>query len=157
MACGLRHVSIKLRKAYIVGQNSNMTLFGAEVVNRIDLGHTVFFHKTNGIVESQCSDNFTYEVEHIAENLEHLKSMAGNGKLLMMNCVAPYTSLSAAARQFIAKGSQFDFIRAEAYVIHSVAQKMLATFFIRVDKPKVPTKFFLKKEEAELWLLQLSE
>lgn len=131
-----------------------MTLFHSDIIAKIDLGHTIFIQRSNGIVEAHCSDNFTYEIEHIKENLENLKRLSSNGKLLMLNCLEPYTLLSSEARLFIAKGSQIDFIQAEAYVLQSLAQKLIATFFIRVDKPKVPTNFFVKKEEAEKWLLK---
>ena len=131
-----------------------MTLFHSDIITKIDLGHTIFIQRASGIVEAQCSDNFTYEIEHITENLETLKRLNTNGKLLMLNCLEPYTLLSSEARHFIATGSHIDFIQAEAYVLKSLAQKLIATFFIRVDKPKVPTNFFVKKEDAEKWLLK---
>jgi hypothetical protein len=134
-----------------------MSLSQSNIIAKIDLGHTVFIKKANGIVEAQCSDNFTYEIEHIKENLECLKSLAENGRLLMLNCLEPYTQLSAEARFFIAKGSHINIIKAEAFVIQSFAQKLIANFFIKVDKPKVPMNFFLKKEEAEKWLLKFNE
>lgn len=133
-----------------------MSLLQNNIIAEIDLGHTIFIQKANGIVEAQCSDNFTYEIVHIQENLTHLKPLAENGKILMLNCLKPYTQLSAEARLFIAQGTHIDFIKAEAYVLHSLAQKLIATFFIRVDKPKVPTNFFTKKEEAEKWLLKFN-
>lgn len=130
-----------------------MSVLESSVITKIDLGHTIFIQKTNGIVEARCSDNFIYELEHIKENLECLKFFSSNGRILMLNCLEPYTQISAEARVFLAKGPHINIIKAEAYVIHSVAQRLIANFFIKVDKPKVSMNFFLKKEEAEKWLL----
>lgn len=133
-----------------------MIMLQNAILSKKDLGHTVFLQRTDRIVEAQCSDNFTYEIEHIAQNLDYLKSLAQGEKLLMLNCVAPYTHISAEARVFISKGAHLNIIKAEAYVIHSLAQKLIAQFFIRVDKPIVPANYFINKKETEKWLLKFN-
>jgi hypothetical protein len=42
---------------------------------------------------------------------------------------------------------------AEALVIYSLAQKLVANFYLRFNKPIVPTRFFQDEEEAIKWLL----
>jgi len=49
-------------------------------------------------------------------------------------------------------GTQFS--SAEAYVIKSVAHRIVGNFYMRVSKPKVPTKVFNSIEKAEEWLSQ---
>jgi hypothetical protein len=132
-----------------------MPIQNTDIISKKDHGHTVICQNRNTIVEMHCADNFTYEVEHLLENLLYLKQIAGDKQLLVINYVAPYTQISTEARAFLANGSHKSFIKAEAYCIHSLAQKLLASFFVKIDKPKVPVKFFTKKEEAEKWLLSL--
>jgi hypothetical protein len=46
---------------------------------------------------------------------------------------------------------------ADAIVIHSFAQKMVANFYMSFHKPPVPTRFFQTKAAAVEWLLQLRD
>lgn len=114
-------------------------------------GQSLINHRTDSIIEIQCSDNFTYEKEHIQQNIEYLKTIGTD--LLILNCVAPYTQISAEARVFLAKGPHVGIVKAEAFWIQSLAQKLLASFYTKMDKPKVPVKFLLHEEEAVKWLL----
>lgn len=50
------------------------------------------------------------------------------------------------------KGSRFR--NADAFVITSLAQKIVANFYLKIEKPSVPTRFFTKEEEAVEWLSQ---
>ncbi len=122
-----------------------------KVISVKDFGHTKIYIRNDSIVEIRCSDNFTYEKEHIAQNIEYLKSIGTD--LLVLNCVAPYTHISADARTFLAEGPHVGFVKAEAFWIQSLAQKILASFYTKIDKPKVPVKFLLDKKESENWLL----
>ena len=131
-----------------------MQLSQAKIISNKDLGHTIFLLRSDGIVESQCADNFTYEVQHIIENLEYLKTLVKEEKLLILNCVAPFTQISTEARDLLASGTHSNIIKAEAFVIHSLAQKLIAQFFIKVNKPVVKANYFKDKREAEKWLLK---
>jgi len=44
---------------------------------------------------------------------------------------------------------------ADAFVIKSLSQKIVANLMIKINKPSVPTRFFDKIEDAEKWLLSL--
>lgn len=124
------------------------------IISRKDMKHTLFLVRLDGIIEARCLDNFTYDVEHIKENLDYLESIAITKKLLVLNCAAPFTSISPEARSYIAGGPHHHIIKAEAYVIHSLAQKLLAQFFIKVNKPIVEANYFNSKVVAEQWLLK---
>ncbi len=42
--------------------------------------------------------------------------------------------------------------KADAFVIKSMAQRILSNFYLKVSKPERPTKFFNNKDEAISWL-----
>lgn len=132
-----------------------MPIQNTDYISKKDHGHTIIIHNRNNIVEMYCADNFTYEVEHLMENMLYLNEIAKNNQLMILNYVAPYTQISTEARAYLAHGSHKSFIKAEAYCIHSLAQKLLASFFVKIDKPIVPVKFFTKKNDAKKWLLSL--
>ena len=45
---------------------------------------------------------------------------------------------------------------ADAFVINSFPQKLIANFYMRVVKPVIPTRFFTKREDAEKWLSEVA-
>ncbi|GAA4841844.1 hypothetical protein [Algivirga pacifica] len=64
--------------------------------------------------------------------------------------------VSKDARDYLAnEGNQY--ILASAIVISSPIVKMLANFFIRVNKPKNPTKIFTDEVNAVEWLNQFNK
>lgn len=122
------------------------------LVKKINLGHSVIFQRGDGIVEIDCSDNFEYEVVHIKENYELLKKMAGKNKMLVLSCSKPFTTVTKAVRDFVASAQHRHFVKAEAFVIHTLGQSIMGNFFLKINKPIVPARFFKKKEDAEKWL-----
>jgi len=43
----------------------------------------------------------------------------------------------------------------DAFVIKSMAQKIIANFYLKVIKPVTPTRFFTNLEDAEKWLAEV--
>lgn len=46
---------------------------------------------------------------------------------------------------------------ADAFVIHSLPQKLIGNFYMNFHKPVVPTRFFTKEEEAIEWLMKFKK
>jgi hypothetical protein len=44
--------------------------------------------------------------------------------------------------------------KADAFVIHSLPQKILGNFFLKFKQPSIPTKFFSSEKSAIEWLKQ---
>jgi len=44
--------------------------------------------------------------------------------------------------------------KVDAFVIHSLPQKILANTYLRFQTPTIPTKFFSSEEKAVKWLKQ---
>lgn len=118
----------------------------------MDLGHTTIFLRDDGIVQLNCSDNFTYDVPQIIENTDVIKNIANNQKVLLLNIAAPHTLVSKEAREYLAVSNHREFIEADAYVIQSLAQSLLANFYVKINKPNTPTRFFQSTTLAENWL-----
>lgn len=118
----------------------------------MDLGHTTIFLRDDGIVQLNCSDNFTYDVPQIIENTDVIKKIANNQRVLLLNIAAPHTLVSKEVREYLAVSNHHEFIEADAYVIQSLAQNLLANFYVKINKPNTPTRFFQSTTLAENWL-----
>lgn len=129
------------------------------IESQIDFEHSLILKRNDGIIEIRCADDFTYDVGHIKENHTYLKQISNGRKLLILNFTALFTFITAEARAYIAKGTHQDFIAAEAFLIHSLPQRILANFYTRVSKPKVYSNFFNYKDKdaAEKWLMQFKQ
>ena len=126
-----------------------------QAISKIDLGHSSIFLREDGIVEIDCSDNFEYDVLEIKQNLNCIKVIAGNNKVLILNNTKAHTTVTKEVRDFLVTGPHVDFVKAEAFIIHITGQWILANFYLKVSKPIVPAGFFKNKEDAEFWLKNL--
>lgn len=118
----------------------------------VDFGHSVVFLRADGIVEINCANDFEYDVVAIKQNLDYIKNIAGDKKVLVLSMSKAYTTVSKEARDYIGLGPHRDFIKAEAFVIHTLGQLLLGNLFMRINKPIVPAKLFKTKAAAEIWL-----
>lgn len=73
-------------------------------------------------------------------------------KLPVLIVMESFSMPTEEARLFLAKKNSSPNAVAEAYVIHSMAQKIIGNFYLKVNKPHRPTKLFNDKVEALEWL-----
>ena len=57
--------------------------------------------------------------------------------------------------KYLSRGRGTLFTLADSFVLHSMPQKLLANFYLKINKPVLPTKFFTKITEADKWLRAL--
>lgn len=60
--------------------------------------------------------------------------------------------ISKEAREVAAEDQHTDMSIAMALVSNSLGTRMISNFFIKINKPKTPTKMFTNKDKALLWL-----
>jgi hypothetical protein len=116
----------------------------------------VFIAKLNsqGIIEVDLS-NKSDEIDKQALVLliEIVKEL-GNGKKMPVYIKAnDFLGITSEARNFAALPESGEFTIANAVLISSLANKMLLNFFLKINKPIVPTKGFTSEEDAFEWLL----
>jgi hypothetical protein len=126
----------------------------SSIVKKIDLSHSIIIERADGIVEIDCADNHEYTVEEIKQNLEQIKFFAGSKRVAVLNVAKPFTTTTREVRDFVASAPHLEFIKAEAFVIHTIGQSILGNFFLKINKPIVPAMFFKNKADAERWLLK---
>jgi hypothetical protein len=92
------------------------------------------------------------EVEDIKE-LVRFQYELGNGRIIP---VLIFPSASATTNsdliKYISKKESLPFTKADAFVLNSVGQRILASIYTKIAPPARPTKFFREKSEALKWL-----
>jgi hypothetical protein len=93
--------------------------------------------------------------------IEESKEMAAITKKLTQG--KPYLTLvdgraevnvTRESREFAVSPRGQNNMKAEAIVVNNLAQKIIGNFFIRINKPKYPTRLFSNLNDAEEWLLE---
>ncbi len=109
-------------------------------------------------------DNF-YEVEVFDDRefsfkeLEELKTTQekfGAKKLPVLVLCEEFASTNIAFVKYLSKNVNNPYSKADAFVINSMAQKIIANFYLKISTPERPTQFFKTKEEARVWLKQFA-
>ena len=65
-----------------------------------------------------------------------------------------YVIPDADSRNFMLLPKRLALSCADAFVIRSLPQKIIGNFYLRINKPPIPTKIFSTEGEAIEWLLQ---
>ena len=66
------------------------------------------------------------------------------------------TVFETGAREFSASDEGLQFTIADAMVVTNLAHRILVSFYLKLNKPKKPSKAFDNEEEAIQWLLTQS-
>lgn len=99
-------------------------------------------------IKSGCQINMddVQEVEHIMDT-NYPKE-----KFYNLFDFPNFSNLDAEVREWAADKTGNTRTLADAIVLYSLPQKMIANFYLRVHKPPKPTKVFSKVEDALVWL-----
>jgi hypothetical protein len=124
------------------------------MVNKIDLTHSVIILRDDGILELYANDHHVYTIEDVKENVKAFGELTGNKKAPVLIIGGSFSSLDDQTREFMATEESLKYSKAEAFLITSLAQKILINFYIKFNKPLVPTLVFTNKEEAIEWLMR---
>jgi hypothetical protein len=115
-----------------------------DVVERI-----LFFRMTQSI---------EVDVPEILEMIKYAKEVVGEIPHFGIVNFGSETSSTAEARKIYAESEYIKKCRlADAFVVQSLAVKLIANFFIRVTRPKVVTKMFNNETESLVWIHSLNK
>lgn len=121
---------------------------------KIELNHSEISLRADGIVEIQVYENAEIGEKECREIMDAYERMLEPRKYPLLHVVGNYVTMDKEAREFSSSEEGLRFSKAEAFVINSLPHKILANFYMKMNKPTVPTKFFGTQQEAVAWLLK---
>lgn len=116
---------------------------------------TIFSVKVidNSYYEVRVFENQDFTVDDLAKLVEAQKKSVGLVLPVLVICennvLADVILLSK-----LSQNEYNPYSKADAFVLNSIAQKILANFYTKINKPERPTKFFNNADEALIWLKQ---
>ena len=106
-----------------------------------------------GFYEIIVNEKEEFKIEDL-KKLISAQLELGGFKLPVLVLCSEHANTDIELLNVISKNANNPYSIADAFVIKSMAQKILANFYIKIIKPERPTKFFNNKEEAIDWLKQ---
>ena len=119
---------------------------------RFDFAHSEIFLRDDGIIQMN-SRNHTYTLQDLKEINVAQGKISGGKRLPLLVVADQYSDIESDAREFMASFEATQFSSAEGYVLRSLGHKILGNFYLKVNKPGVPTRFFNEETDALQWLL----
>lgn len=117
----------------------------------INLGHTEVILRSDTIIQVNDTDH-CYSMADIKEIHHSFHEISGGKKALVLLIASEFTTVDTNARHFLSTPEAGVHSIAEAYVIKSLAQRMLLNFLFSVQGTPTPAKFFTDIDLAIKWL-----
>ncbi|MGZ3930352.1 MAG: DUF7793 family protein [Bacteroidia bacterium] len=106
----------------------------------------------NGYAELMIRHGAVYDVKDIIEGKEFLTSRLEGRKAFILLELEGDVYTTREARELAASPKHSAHHGAIAIYSDKLAAKLLGNIYIRINKPKAPTRFFSRREEAVQWL-----
>ncbi len=104
------------------------------------------------IVETDVFEGQELNIEDVKEIIAAIGVLVEGEMMPQLIVAGPLSGPDLPAMRFLAIKDSSPFAIAEAYVITSLSQKIIARFYLNFNKPGRPTKTFSDESEALLWL-----
>lgn len=93
-----------------------------------------------------------FDVEQAKENKLAALSIADGKKFALLFTADGDISVTPQARHLQASAEFCEGLSAMGLMSNSPAMKIVANFYMRINRPHVPTRFFTRMDTAEQWL-----
>ena len=107
---------------------------------------------TPKIVENIILDYTTLEKNHVLEIKEINKQLTKGQPYAVLVDSGMLTTISKEARELSASVEFSDITIAKALLVRSMGHRLVASFYIKINKPHIKTKIFSNREFAIEWL-----
>lgn len=114
---------------------------------------TLEYSPEKNILIYRVRQDITIDVVEIKEMIEYVKEFMGDKKhMALIDFGASVGSTTEGRKVYAESDYLLDNRIADAFLVRSLSMRLIANFFIRVTKPKIPTRLFTSEVEAFKWL-----
>ncbi len=124
-------------------------------MQKIELNKLTIELIASNLILITLNDGVTIEVEDVHEVKKHNLSLTKGNDYAIVFDAGYYTTITKEAREIMTSSKIEKGRKASAFVISGLSQKILGNFYVKINKPGVPTKFFSDKEKAIIWAKEI--
>jgi hypothetical protein len=108
--------------------------------------------RDDGIMYIRISSEKEETVELVKEMVKKMGEMVNYKPVPMLARHEDFALPGKANRDYWAKKESCPYSKADAFIIGSVALKLIANIYLKISKPERPTRMFTNEKEAIEWL-----
>lgn len=109
---------------------------------------------SDGIGQMHFKDNITFDIPEQMEHLKNLIEITNGQKTPFVVTAGENVTITKDARDNAIVIEDDSPVCASAIVVQNLAYKLLAEFYIKIQKPKQPYKIFTNQDSAFEWCKQ---
>lgn len=129
-----------------------MTLTNDEIIAKAVIVPYYLHLRADGIMYVRISSEKEESVELVKKMVEKMGEMVNYKQVPLLASHDGAAMPGKANRDYWAKKESCPYSKADAFMITSVVMKLIANFYLKVNKPERPTKMFTHENEAIKWL-----
>ena len=118
----------------------------------VELKNSIVSLAEDGIMHIHIKGGSEIELEDAVLIVEALGKLGGGKKYPVFIDCGEFSSVDKEARVFSTSPESNIYTLADAIAYDTLAHKLIGNFYIKYNKPSVPTQIFPSKEEAIKWL-----
>ena len=122
-----------------------------EILSIIDLGFATVAMREDGLVNTNILIKDSVTLPQSKMLLDAYIKITNGINTPHLFTVTKLVIADKEALEFLAKEAN-KHGKADAFVIHSLPQKLLGNFYLKIQKPSIPTRFFSSETKAIAWL-----
>lgn len=108
----------------------------------------------NNVLTVEATSEMEYESRHVDLIIDTLREFTSDTKYMVLIVAGEHSAIGYEGLKSLSKADAFKYAYAKAYVITTLAQRLMANFYMNLFRPEIPIRTFSKKQEAEAWLLK---
>ena len=108
--------------------------------------------RDDGIMEVTITKKGTLELHEHQELVEAVGMLSSGRKVPILVILNNEILPSLETRKFMASEESVIYTKARAFIVKSLAHRIVGNFIIRVQTPKVPVQMFVDEKKAVKWL-----
>lgn len=117
--------------------------------------NTTFFEYDNEILYVKTKVGFIIEKSDMEQILKDAIEITGGNKYYALIDTTNQTDSTPEARNYYSNSEYSRYRFADAYVVNSLALRLVVNFYLKFSSPPVPSKMFGSIKEALQWIEEL--
>ncbi|MBT6029504.1 MAG: hypothetical protein HOH13_04315 [Crocinitomicaceae bacterium] len=127
-----------------------------EIIRTVSTSHSEFILRNDSILEIKLTKGVYFTIEESKEINHQIVTISNGVPCKVLVEAGKLNFCDEESRKWSTSKEASDPIIALALLINSLPQKLIANFIVNVQKPRIPTKVFTTKKDAESWLLSFT-
>lgn len=122
------------------------------IIDKIEINSGIISFQEKGIVRYQIEQTDEITLQDIKEFIEVVRNLGDGESFCNLIVMKNFVQVGEDARKYAACEESNIYTIADAFVINSIALKLVGNFYIRYNKPVKPTRIFNNEGDALIWL-----